>query len=33
MVEGFCQPYIKRVQGYESTAMGLCVEKLKQVLI
>jgi len=33
MVEGFCQPYIKRVQGYESTAMGLCVEKLKQILI
>lgn len=29
MVEGFCKPYIKSVQGYESTAMGLCVEKLK----
>lgn len=28
MVEGFCKPYIKEVQGYESTAMGLCVEKL-----
>lgn len=28
MVEGFCKPYIKRVKGYESTAMGLCVEKL-----
>jgi len=28
MVEGFCQPYIKSVDGYESTAMGLCVEKL-----
>ncbi len=33
MVEGFCQPYIKNVKGYESTAMGLCIEKLKQVLI
>ncbi|WP_044416477.1 septum formation inhibitor Maf [Halarcobacter anaerophilus] len=29
MVEGFCKPYIKKVEGYESTAMGLCVEKLK----
>lgn len=29
MVEGFCKPYIKNVVGYESTAMGLCVEKLK----
>ena len=29
MVEGFCKPYIKEVKGYESTAMGLCVEKLK----
>lgn len=29
MVEGFCKPYIKEVIGYESTAMGLCVEKLK----
>ena len=28
MVEGFCKPYIKCVDGYESTAMGLCVEKL-----
>ncbi len=28
MVEGFCKPYIKEVRGYESTAMGLCVEKL-----
>lgn len=28
MVEGFCKPYIKNVVGYESTAMGLCVEKL-----
>lgn len=33
MVEGFCQPYIKEVKGFESTAMGLCIEKLKQVLI
>ena len=29
MVEGFCKPYIKKVAGYESTAMGLCAEKLK----
>ena len=28
MVEGFCKPYIKKVTGYESTAMGLCIEKL-----
>ena len=28
MVEGFCKPYIKSVTGYESCAMGLCVEKL-----
>jgi len=28
MVEGFCKPYIKSVTGYESTAMGLCIEKL-----
>ncbi|MFW3354310.1 septum formation inhibitor Maf [Aliarcobacter butzleri] len=32
MVEGFCKSYIKNVIGYESTAMGLCVEKLKLVL-
>ena len=32
MVEGFCKPYIKNVKGYESTAMGLCVEKLKMFL-
>lgn len=32
MVEGFCKPYIKSVTGYESTAMGLCVEKLKNHL-
>jgi septum formation protein len=32
MVEGFCKPYIKSVDGYESTAMGLCVEKLKMFL-
>lgn len=32
MVEGFCKPYIKSVEGYESTAMGLCVEKLKVYL-
>lgn len=29
MVEGFCKPYIKSVKGYESTAMGLCAQKLK----
>lgn len=28
MVEGFCKPYIKSVKGYESTAMGLCAQKL-----
>ncbi len=28
MVEGFCKPYIVSVDGYESTAMGLCIEKL-----
>jgi septum formation protein len=29
MVEGFCKSYIKEVHGYESTAMGLCVEVLQ----
>ena len=28
MVEGFCKKYIKSVEGYESTAMGLSIEKL-----
>jgi septum formation protein len=28
MVEGFCKKYIKSVEGYESTAMGLQVETL-----
>lgn len=28
MVEGFCKKYIQSVQGYESTAMGLSIEKL-----
>lgn len=28
MVEGFCKPYILESRGFESTAMGLCVEKL-----
>jgi len=28
MVEGFCQPYIRSVEGHESTAMGLQVEVL-----
>lgn len=28
MVEGFCKDYIEEVRGLESTAMGLCVEKL-----
>lgn len=32
MVEGFCKPYIINVKGFESTAMGLCVEKLKNIL-
>ena len=32
MVEGFCKPYIKSVDGYESTAMGLCVEKLMEII-
>ena len=32
MVEGFCKPYIKSVKGYESTAMGLCAQKLLQFM-
>ncbi len=28
MVEGFCKEYIQEVRGHESTAMGLCIEKL-----
>jgi septum formation protein len=32
MVEGFCKPYIKNVTGYESTAMGLTIEKLLPLL-
>ncbi len=32
MVEGFCKKYIKQVQGYESTAMGLNTELLKTFL-
>ena len=32
MVEGFCKPYIKNVLGFESTAMGLCVEKLQMFI-
>lgn len=32
MVEGFCKSYIKEVNGYESTAMGLCVEKVLEIL-
>ncbi len=28
MVEGFCKKYIKEVRGFESTAMGLTIEKL-----
>jgi septum formation protein len=32
MVEGFCKSYIREVRGYESTAMGLCVEVLKPFL-
>ncbi len=30
MVEGFCKSYIKEVDGYESTAMGLSVEVLQR---
>ena len=33
MVEGFCKPYIRSVQGYESTAMGLNTDLLKVFLI
>jgi len=32
MVEGFCKKYIKKVKGYESTAMGLCIEELIKIL-
>ena len=32
MVEGFCKQYIKNVKGYESTAMGLCVEELVKII-
>ncbi len=32
MVEGFCKSYIRETRGYESTAMGLCVEVLKPFL-
>lgn len=32
MVEGFCKPYIRETRGFESTAMGLCVEVLKPFL-
>ena len=32
MVEGFCKKYIKDVIGYESTAMGLCVENLLEFM-
>ena len=32
MVEGFCKKYIKSVKGYESTAMGLCVEELLKII-
>ena len=32
MVEGFCKKYIKKVKGYESTAMGLCVEELVKII-
>jgi len=28
MVEGFCKKYIQKVDGYESTAMGLQIERL-----
>ncbi len=32
MVEGFCKKYIKNVRGYESTAMGLCVEEILKII-
>jgi septum formation protein len=32
MVEGFCKKYIKEINGFESTAKGLCIEKLKPFL-
>lgn len=32
MVEGFCKEYIQEVKGFQSTAMGLCVEKLRVFL-
>ena len=32
MVEGFCKKYIRNVIGYESTAMGLCVEELLKII-
>ena len=32
MVEGFCKKYIKQVKGYESTAMGLCIEELLKII-
>jgi len=32
MVEGFCKKYIINVSGYESTAMGLCVEELLRII-
>ena len=32
MVEGFCKAYVREVRGYESTAMGLCIEELKPFL-
>ena len=32
MVEGFCKKYIKSVKGYESTAMGLCIEELMKII-
>ena len=31
MVEGFCKKYIKKVEGRESTAMGLQVERLREI--
>ncbi len=32
MVEGFCKKYIKKVTGYESTAMGLCIEEVLRII-
>ncbi len=32
MVEGFCKPYIRQVEGYESTALGMTLEVVRPFL-